>query len=266
MARIGLVAGHGNLPMVFARAAKEKGETVIAFALKGVTDESLAASVDKIHWFEWGHLEKALLFLVTERIRRIAMLGKVKKEILFKGDEKLDEKARSLLVKKDRKDYSILTEVSKILKPLGIEIIDPSPYLKELIPSKGTLTRRAPTDDEWDDIHYGRDVAKELSKYDIGQTIVIKDKTVIACEALEGTDETIKRSGQYAKVGFTVVKVARPDQDMRFDIPLVGHDTVKALCEAGGKVLAIEADKTLLMDREEVIRYADEKGLSITVI
>ncbi|MFA6610541.1 MAG: UDP-2,3-diacylglucosamine diphosphatase LpxI, partial [Candidatus Omnitrophota bacterium] len=205
MSRIGLVAGHGKLPIIFAKAAKESGETVIAFALKGVTQEDLAGYVDKIHWLEWGNFQKALLLLATERIKRIVMLGKIDKEILFKGDEKLDDKARSMLKKTgDRKDYPILKGVAGILGKLGIEVMDSTTYLKDLIPSKGVLTKREPTKEEWEDIAYGKDVARELSRFDIGQTLAVKDKTVIALEAIEGTDETIKRAGELTSVGFSV--------------------------------------------------------------
>ncbi len=267
MEKIGLVAGQGELPIIFSRAAKQRGDSVIAFCLKGVTDEGISGHVDKVHWFDWGELQKAIFVLATERIRKVVMLGKVKKDVLFKEDVKLDEKARELLKKAgDRKDYSILKGVSNALKVIGVEIMDPSPYLKELVPSKGLLTSRKPTKEESEDMEYGRSVAKELSRFDIGQTVVIKNKTIIAMEAVEGTDETIKRAGSLCKGGFVVVKVSRPNQDMRFDIPLVGLQTVRTLIDAGGSALALEENKTFLMDREEIIKLADEKGVSIVVI
>jgi len=267
MARIGLVAGYGNLPLIFSKAARKRGDTVIAFGLKGITHEGLEAQVDKMHWLEWGNLKAGIMLLATERIRKIAMLGKIKKDVFFKGDEKFDDKAKDILNKlNDRKDYPILKEVTKTLVSFGIDVIDPTDYLKDLIPSKGTLTKREPAKDEWDDINYGRDVAKELSKFDIGQTIVVKNKTVIALEAVEGTDETIKRAGLLANGKFSVVKVARPDQDMRFDIPLIGIDTLKTLVEANGSALALEERKTLLIDKDDMIKLADEKGVSIVII
>lgn len=267
MARIGLVAGYGKLPIIFAKVARQKGDTVIAFALKGVTEPALEGYVDKIHWLNWGSLKAALLLLVTERIRRIIMLGKIKKEILFKNDAKLDDEAKKMLGGvKDKKDYAILNEVTKVLAKLGVEVIDSTTYLKDLIPSKGTLTKREPTADEWQDIRYAKEAAGELSRFDIGQTVVAKDRTIIALEAMEGTDEVIKRAANLVEGGLVVVKVARPDQDMRFDVPLVGLDTLKALVEARGKVLALEERRTLLIDREEVIRLADEKDISVVII
>ena len=149
---------------------------------------------------------------------------------------------------------------------MGIEIVDPTPYLEELVPSKGVLTKRAPTQSEKDDIDYGREVASDLAKFDIGQTVVIKDKTVIALEAAEGTDDTIKRAGKLIGAGFTVVKMARPDQDARFDIPLVGLDTVKTIAEYRGSVLALQEKKTFLMNRDEAIAFANSHNISIVVV
>lgn len=267
MARIGLVAGYGRLPVIFAKAAQKKGDVVIAFALKGSTQEELAKYVDKIHWLEWGDFQKALRLLVTERIRSIVMLGKIKKDILFKGDEKLDERAKRLLDKaNDRKDYSILNEVSKVLGAFGVSIIDSTEYLKELIPAKGILTKREPTQEEWDDINYGKDVARNLSRFDIGQTVIVKNKTVIALEAVEGTDQTIERAGGLVNSDFVVIKMARPDQDMRLDVPLAGIDTLKAIVKASGTALALEEGKTFLIDKDEVIKLADEKNISIVIV
>lgn len=267
MPRIGLVAGEGKLPIVFARLAKSKGDTVIGFGLKGVTDEKLAESVDKMHWLDWGHLEKGLLLLAMERIRKIVMLGKLKKELFFNGAAQLDSKAKGIIEKvRDKKDYVLLNEITAVFSKLGMQVIDAVTYLKDLIPQKGTLTKREPSKEEWEDINYGKDVAKSLSGFDIGQTLVLKSKTVIAVEAMEGTDETIARAGILVKGGCVVVKVARPNQDMRFDVPLVGLSTVEAMARSGCNVLALEADKTILMDREEIIRFCDEKNIALVVI
>ncbi len=267
MSRIGLVAGYGDLPIIFAKEAMAKGETVIALGLKGVTSEELSKYVEKIHWFEWGDLKKALLLAVKERLHRIALLGKIEKEKLFKDSKKFDEEAKKVIkLSGGKKDYTILKEIANLVKTVGIEVIDPTPYLQELVPLKGTLTKKKPTLAEKDDIEYGRSVAAQLARFDIGQTVVIKDKTVIALEAAEGTDETIKRAGSLAGGGFTVVKMARPDQDARFDIPLVGLDTVKTIVENKGAVLALEEKKTFLMDRVEAIRLADASGVSIVIV
>lgn len=267
MGRIGLIAGYGKLPIIFSNVARKNGDTVIAFALKGAAQPELEDYVDKLHWLNWGDFKKGLLLLVTERINRIVMLGKIKKAAFFKEEGKLDSDARKILDStKDKKDYAILNEVTRVFSSMGIEVIDPASYLKDLIPSKGILTKRRPSEDESADIEYGRVIGLELSHYDIGQTLAIKDKTAIAVEAAEGTDETIERAGALTGGGFVVVKVARPDQDMRLDVPLIGIDTLKALVEAKGKALALEADKTYLLDRDEVIKIADENGISIAII
>jgi UDP-2,3-diacylglucosamine hydrolase len=267
MSRIGLVAGEGKLPVIFSKVARAKGDTVIAFGLKGVTDKELEASVDKLHWLEWGNWKKGLLLLVTERIGKIIMLGKLKKEKFFKDAHMLDAEAGEMLNKLgDKKDYAILNEAAKYIGKLGVEIIDSTTYLTDLIPRKGTLTKREPDSREWEDIRYGEKIAAQLSQFDIGQTVAVRDKVVIALEAMEGTDETIRRAGGLVKEGFVIVKVARPDQDMRFDVPLAGLETIKALIKSGGKVLAIQEGKTLLMDREEVIAAANQNNLSIVII
>ncbi|MFA6321601.1 MAG: UDP-2,3-diacylglucosamine diphosphatase LpxI [Candidatus Omnitrophota bacterium] len=266
MARIGLVAGEGKIPIVFSRVAKDKGDTVIAFGLKGITSPELEKCVDKMHWIPWGSLQKALLLLVTERIKKIIMLGKIKKDMIFNTAEDLDQDAKKMMEKiKDKKDYAILNAINDILAKFGVEVLDSTTYLKDLIPSRGVITKRKPSEEEMSDINYGKEVAKKLSGFDIGQTIVVKEKTVIAIEAVEGTDETIARSGKFVS-GFVAIKVARPDQDMRFDVPLVGLDTIKTLAASGGEVLALEADKTLLIDRDEIIKFSDENGISIVII
>lgn len=267
MGRIGLVAGYGELPILFADAAKSKGDTVIAFGLKGLTSEELAAHVDKMHWLEWGGLKKGLLLLAVERIGQIALLGKIKKDTFLKNDDQLDDEAKKIFGKnKDKKDYVLLNELSKLLQSVGVKIIDLSTYLGHLIPSKGTLTKKEPTESEWADIRYGEHIARELARFDIGQTVAVRDKTIVAIEAVEGTDETIKRAGAFAKSGFVVVKMARPEQDMRFDVPLVGLDTLKGAIDSGASALALEEKKTLLMNKDEMVKLADGKNVSIVVI
>jgi DUF1009 family protein len=268
MSRIGLMAGAGELPIIFCEAAKKKGEAVIAFGLKGVTDERLVSKVEKMHWLEWGDFRKAVMLLAAERIKKITLLGKIKKELVLKGDASLDNSAREILDKigHDKKDYSIFNGVAKALKALGVEIMDSTTYLGDLLPSKGVLTKRRPTDAELNDIEYGRGVARELASRDAGQAAAVKDSTVIALEGIEGTDEMIRRAGRLGGNGFTVVKVARPNQDMRFDVPVVGTETIKALVDAGGKVLALEEKRMFLLDKPGVVSLADSSAISVVII
>lgn len=265
MPRIGLVAGEGRLPIVFARIARSKGDSVIAFGLKGVTDPALEREVERMHWLEWGALQKVVLLMATERIKKIILLGKIRKDAIFRNKAKLDEEAKKIFGS-DKKDYALLDKIRAFLKKMGIDIMDSTIYLEELIPQKSVLTKAGPTEAQWRDIEFGASAAKAVSRFDIGQTVAVKDLTVVAVEAAEGTDETIARAGRLVKDGLIVVKCARPNQDMRFDVPLVGLDTLRSVIDANGKVLAIEEKKTLLMDREELVKLADEKGIAVVII
>ncbi len=267
MARIGLVAGGGRAPIVCAKEARKRQDEVIAFGVKGLTAPELADYVDKMHWIEWGQLEKGFFLLMTERIKKVILLGKIEKPLLLRNEQKLDEKARDLLkISKDKKDYSILKTAEGMLKKIGIELIDFASYLSELVPSQGILTERRPTPQEAKDIEVGVAVARELARLDVGQVVCVKDGCAIALEGAEGTDETIRRAGGLSGGGFTVVKMARPDQDMRLDVPLVGLETVSTLIQAKGSVLALEAKKTLLIDREDIIPLANTSGISIVIV
>jgi DUF1009 family protein len=267
MTKIGLVAGSGSLPAVFADKAKARGDTVVAFCLKGVTDGKLEGHVDKAHWFDWGDFKKAVLVLASERVKKIILLGKIKKDLIFKEERKLDGDAKKILkAAKDKRDYSILKSVSKTLAAFGVEILDSTTYMDDLIPSKGVLTRALPAAKELEDIEYGTRIAREMSGRDIGQAVVVKDRTVICVEGVEGTDAAIKRAGELTGGGFVVVKVARPDQDMRLDVPVVGSETMRTLIEAGGRCLAMEGSKMFLLDRPEVVRLADANNISVIVI
>jgi len=267
MAKVGVVAGSGKLPIIFADLARAKGEKLVGIGLKGVTDPALESHVDKFIWVDPGAVQKAIFAIVTERIGKVVMLGKLGKDMIFKNSEGLDAGAKTMLGKlQDRKDYSILNEAAKFLGKFGIEILDPTPYLGELIPQKGVLTGRGPTESEASDIEYATGIARELARFDIGQTVAVKSKTVLALEAAEGTDETITRAGAMSKKGFVVAKLARPNQDMRFDVPLIGLETVEGLIRAGGTALALEAGRTFLIDRAEIIKLADEKSVAIVIV
>ena len=267
MTKIGLVAGEGRLPVVFAKEAKARGDEVVGFGLIGLTSKELDGLVDRMHWFKWGELQKALFALVTERVKKIILLGKIKKTLLLKDEKALDEKARGLMNGlKDRKDYSILNTVAALLGKMGIELIDVASYLGDLMPARGVLTARKPTEEETKNIEVGRLIVSKLAEFDAGQAACVKDGCAIALEGAEGTDDTIRRAGLLTDGGFTVVKMARPNQDLRLDVPLVGLDTLKTLIDAKGTCLALEAKKTLLMDREDLITLADKSNICIAII
>lgn len=267
MANIGLVAGGGKLPIIFADIAKKRGDKVIGIGIKDVTSLEIESHVDKFIWFELAAFQKMLFACIANRINKIVLLGKLRKDIFFKNAEGFDADTKSLLGKlNDNRDSSIFVKAKEFMAKMGIEVMDPTVYLKELMPARGVITKRAPSAEEADDIARAKTIATELARFDIGQTITVKNKTVIAIEAIEGTDETIQRAGALSSRGFVVVKVARPNQDMRFDIPLVGLETVQGVIKAGGTALALEAEKTFLIDRQEIIALADSNNLAIEVI
>jgi DUF1009 family protein len=267
MAKIGIVGGSGKLPLIFSDAARAKGDKVVGIGLKGLTDPALESHVDKFIWIDLGAVQKTVLAVVAERINKLALLGKLKKDLFLQNNESLDADAKTFAGKLgDMKDYSMLNKAAAFLGKFGIEIIDPTPYLGGLLPKKGVLTRRSPTKEEAEDIDYAMGIAGEMAKLDIGQAVAVKNKAVVAVEAMEGTDEAMSRAGNLSKKGFVVVKVARPDQDMRFDVPLVGLETIQAFAKAGGTAFALQADKTFLIDREEIARFADEKNLAVVVV
>lgn len=183
MAKIGLIAGKGKITALFADAAKKRGETVIALALRGCTDESLASRVDRIEWFEWGQFHRAVLFGISQGLRKIVLLGKLEKEKFFDGSQAMDGEFKELVTRtRDRKDLSLLTNVADIIRKVGVEIAPCTDYLPELVPQAGVLTSRKPSKDELADIEYGKGLARELAGLEIGQTIAVKDKTVAGVE------------------------------------------------------------------------------------
>lgn len=268
MDKIGLIAGGGEFPIIFARSARAKGAKVICFAVSGMTDPEIEGAVDRIHWINIGQVAKFVLLLKIERIKRLAMLGKIDKSAIYKNiNIKKDETVNEFFKGLDRKnDYSILEEFTRRLNRAGVEVIDGVEYIPELLPTKGVLTGRKPTPAEEEDIEYGNRIARVIARHDIGQTLVVKQKNVVAVEAMEGTDETIKRAAGLSGEGFVVCKVARPNQDMRWDVPIVGPETIRTIVECGGSVLSIEEKKMFLVNRAEVIRLADENGVSVVVV
>lgn len=266
MKRIGLIAGNGIFPLIFAQEAKKRGVEIIAVALEEETSPDLNNLVDKIYWINVGQLKKLVEIFKKENITQAIMAGQVRQELIFKNLN-LDEAAVNLLSNiKDKRGDSILQAISQFLKSQGIDLIDSFTFLEDLLPLKGLLTKKAPSKTQEQDIEFGRNMAKTLADLEIGQTVVVKDKAVVALEAVEGTDMAIKRGANLAGPGIVVVKMSKQNQDMRFDIPVIGPNTIKTLIEAKAKVLAVEASRTLIIDKEECLRLADENGIVITVV
>ncbi|MBN1385323.1 MAG: UDP-2,3-diacylglucosamine diphosphatase LpxI [Elusimicrobia bacterium] len=261
---LGLIAGNGNFPLIFIKEAKKTGEQVVAIALHDETDKTIEKLADKTYWINVGQLSKLISILKKEKIQKCVMAGQVKHRKLF--SVKPDLKAIALLAKlKSKTADSILSAICDELKREGIDFIPSNTYLKNFIPKKGILTKKKPDKNQIKDIEFGFYIAKENTRLDIGQTVCVRDKSIIAVEAMEGTDECIKRAGKITD-SFTVVKVARPKQDMRFDIPVIGIKTMETLKVAGVSVLAVEAGKTLILELDSVVKSADENNISIIAV
>jgi len=266
MQKIGLIAGNGTFPIAFARAAKQKGMQVIAVAHEGETLPELAQWVDGIFWIKVGQLGKLISIFKEQGVTDALMAGGIKKTRLFEGGMP-DLRGMALLAKMVyKKDDSILRAVADELESEGITIRESTLYLDSILATPGVLTKRKPSKDEQKDIEFGWHLAKEIGKLDIGQTVLVKDQAVLAVEAIEGTDEAIRRGGLLCGQGAVVVKVCKPQQDLRFDLPAVGTRTIQTMKQVKAACLAIEARKTIIIDQETVVRDADAAGITIVAI
>lgn len=261
---LGLIAGNGKFPLLFARKAKEQNYRVIAAGIRGDTSFLLRYFVNEYAWFKVGELKKLFTFFKESGVRQVMMAGQVNPNNLFERDIAFDDEFRSLFdALADRKADTIFAAVAKRLKDQGLELVDSTFLLKEYLAPKGTITRRGPTLSELDDIAFGTTIAKEMGGIDIGQTVVVKDKAIIAIEAMEGTDRAIVRGGKIAQNGAVVVKMSKPDQDARFDVPVIGPRTIKALIRSKAKCLGVEAGKTLIIDLDKCVKLANQADICI---
>ena len=265
--QIGIIAGMGELPVIIAKDARERGYKVITVALETLASLEMDSVSDEIRWVNPGKFGELIDILKKHQIKEAIMAGKVPKSLLFKSKITPDLRAVKLLFSiKDKSDDAILNAITKELAGEGIEIIDTTKFSPHLLTPVGCLTRKKPDEEQWKDIEFGWKIAKEIGKLDIGQTVVIKGKAVMAIEAIEGTDEAILRGGKWAGDGAVVVKVSKPQQDMRMDVPAVGPDTLKSMEKVNAKVLAMEAHRSMIVDRETVIRVAESAGIVIVGI
>jgi len=265
--RIGLIAGNGRFPIIFAESARKKGVEVIAIGINEETSKELEKFVNKIYWLGVGELDKLLKIFREENIRSIVMAGQVKHKLLFDKNIKIDKRMQFLLGSlKNKKTDSIIGAIARLLEFKGIKVLSSIIFLSDYLPKKGVLTKQLPDDRVLKDINFGRKIAKSIAGLDIGQSVVVKDRVVLAVESIEGTDEAIRRAERYGKNGIVVIKVTKPRQDMRFDVPVIGPDTIKLLQEVKAACIAIEAKKTLIIDREETIRLADEASITVVAM
>ena len=266
MAKIGLLAGEGILPVEFTRSAKGRGEKVVVFAVRGMASPLLDKEADKVYWLEIGQFARFAFLLLKERVKRIAFLGKIRKETIY-DEAAHDTEAQDVLRSvRNKKDYTILRSITDRLAMIGIAVIDTTGYLTALIPGKGVLGKAVPDAALEEDIAFGYSTAKKLAEMDIGQTVIVKGKSVVAVEAMEGTDDAIERGNRVAGPGCVMVKVSRPGQDMRWDIPTVGAKTMDRLIEYKYKAMAIESGRMYLLQKEKVLERADAAGIVVEAL
>ena len=267
MEKLGILAGTGKLPVECARAAKQLGYEVYAVGLLESSDPQIAQFAADFQFISVAQLEAILNYLKANQVQKVTMIGKVTKELLFNGAVQPDMRMLQLIMSlPDRKDDTILIAFVRELAKAGIQTFDQTALIRKLMPRRGTITRREPTEQERQDMEFGFRIAKELGRLDVGQTVVVKNRAVMALEAIEGTDACIERGGTLAHGGAVVAKVSKPQQDNRFDVPTVGYRTIENMAKVGASALAIEAGKTLLVEREQMISFADDKGISIVAM
>jgi DUF1009 family protein len=266
--KLGLIAGNGRFPFLVLDAARGAGHDVTVVALKDETFPELADLAARtpaaaFHWISLGQLGRLIALLKDAGVTQAVMAGQVKHTKLFADIVPDLTLAGVLLRLKARNTDALIAGVADVLHDRGIELLDSTAFLAPLLARGGVLTRRAPTDLEQADLAFGYRIADTIAGLDIGQTVAVKSAAVVAVEAMEGTDALIARAGQLAGRGVTIVKVAKPNQDMRFDVPVVGVSTIEAMKAAGAHVLSVDAGKTLMIDGEAIIKAADEAGICL---
>lgn len=267
MEKIGLLAGAGRLPVEFAGVARKMGFGVFAVGLVDDVETDLAACVECMENISVGQLHAIIQFFKENEITKITMIGKVTKELIFSGTVQPDARIAKLLAAlPDYSDDTLMIAFVRELASEGIQVLDQTALIRSLMVKEGVLTRRAPTESEKLDMEFGFKMAKAIGGLDIGQTVVVKAAAVLAVEAIEGTDACILRGGSLGRGEAVVVKVAKPKQDVRFDMPTVGMKTIESMVQAGAKALAMEAGRTLLVEQEKVIAAADQNGITIVAL
>lgn len=259
---IGIIAGNGSFPLLSAKEAKAEGYRVIVCAVKGETNPEIEQYASAMCWVKLGQVKKLVHFFKEHFVDQCLMAGKITKTNLFKGEVFPDlDMVKIIATLPDRKDDTLLGCVCQYVEDQGIQVLDSTRFLKGSLAEEGVLSKKKPTKAQLEDIQFGWQLAKEMGRLDVGQSVILKNKAVLAVEAIEGTDEAIQRGGDLGGKGVVVVKVAKPAQDMRFDVPVVGENTVNALVRAKASVLAVEADKTLLIDKEVFLKRVNEANI-----
>lgn len=264
--KIGLIAGNGKFPLLFAQAASRQGFEVVAIAIKRDTSPRIASLARRVYWLTLNEYASMFEIFKNEGIGKVIMAGQVNPKSLFHKDVG-DEALKSLLNGvKDKRPDTVFGAVADKLSEHSIDLIDSTWLLEDYLAGKGTLTQHEPDVKTWEDIRFGFEMAKRMAGLDIGQTLVVKNGAIVAVEAIEGTDAAIVRGGGLAAGGVVVIKVSKPSQDMRFDVPVVGPRTIKYMARTRARCLAIEAHKTLIIDKDLCVRMADKKKIAIVAL
>src|SRR5688572_23926977 len=264
--RYGLIAGNGRFPFLVLEGARRAGVSLAVAAIREEADPAIERVAESVTWIGIGQLGKMIRFFKREGVEKAIMAGQVKHVQIFSGALPDVPMLKMLLSLPRRNTDALIGGVAAELAREGIELIDSTYFLKDQLPAEGVLSKRAPSAAERGDIEYGLEVAREIARLDLGQTIVVRARACVAIEAMEGTDETVRRAGRLARGRLTVVKVAKPNQDMRFDVPVVGVPTVETMAEAGATCLCITAGKTLMFDRDDIIGVANKNKIAIVAV
>ncbi len=264
--KFGLIAGNGRFPFLVIEGAKKQGASLAVVAIKEETDERIEELAEKIIWVGIGQLGKMISFFKREAVEQVIMAGQVKHVQIFSGALPDLRMIRMLWNLPQRNTDALIGGVADEMRREGIELIDSTYFIRDKLAKEGVLTKRKPDEIERGNVRYGLTIANEIARLDLGQTIVVRAKACVAIEAMEGTDAVIRRAGELARGKPTVVKVAKPNQDMRFDVPVVGTPTIEEMIKADATCLCLTAQKTLIFDKEEMLGLANRHKISIIAV
>ena len=260
----GLIAGNGDFPFLVLEGARSRGIEMAVIAIREEASPALEREAKRLHWISLGELSRGIELLHREGVKHAVMAGQVKHNKIFSSIRPDWRLAKLLLSLPSKNTDSLIGAIARVLQDEGIELIDSTKFLGALLPQAGILTKRSPDHTETVDIEYGRKIARQIAALDLGQTVVVRDRACVAIEAMEGTDETIERAARITGgQRLVVVKVSKPRQDMRFDVPVIGPKTIDVMRQSNATALAIDAGRTLMFDRDVLIRVADEAGIAI---
>ncbi len=263
----GLIAGNGDFPFLVLEGARSRGIEMAVIAIREEASPALEQETKRLHWISLGELGRGIELLHREGVKRAVMAGQVKHNKIFSSIRPDWRLAKLLFSLQQKNTDSLIGAIARVLEEEGIELVDSTQFLGPLLPMAGVLTQRRPDESEMADIEYGRKIGQQIANLDLGQTVVVRDRACVAIEAMEGTDETIERAARVTGGRrLVVVKVSKPRQDMRFDVPVIGPKTIEVMRRANATALAIDAGRTLLFDRDRLTSAADASGIAIVAL